>query len=122
MNEAGPAALVTGGATGIGRAIVNSLADAGARGLVCDLGEVPGELPGGWVSVSADVRQEAELERAFAEAGKQFPSLDIVVANAGVVPGWRDTESIDLGEWDDGVCYQRARGHRDDQTRRAPDE
>ena len=96
----GTSALVTGGTTGIGRAIVGQLADAGARGLSCDLDNHPGELPSGWDSISADVRNEDDLERTFAEAGDRFGALDIVVANAGVVPGWRETESIDLDEWD----------------------
>jgi NAD(P)-dependent dehydrogenase (short-subunit alcohol dehydrogenase family) len=97
----GTSALVTGGATGIGRAIVGQLADAGARGLSCDLDSHPVELPPGWHAVSADVRLEADIERTFAGAGERFGALDIVVANAGVVPGWRDTESIDLDEWDE---------------------
>lgn len=103
MNDllSGTSALVTGGATGIGRAIVGQLASAGVRGLSCDLETQAGELPSAWDSVSADVRSEADLERAFAEAGERFGTLDIVVANAGVVPGWRETASIDLDEWDE---------------------
>ena len=97
----GQAALVTGGATGIGRAIVMRLAAEGAHGLSCDLEPVAGQLPDGWSSEQADVRDEADVERVFAEAGNQYGRLDIVVANAGVVPGWRETDSIDLDEWDD---------------------
>lgn len=97
----GRSALVTGGSTGIGRAIVTELARAGARGLTCDLESAPGELPDGWTGMQADVRKEADLERLFAEAAEQWGQLDVVVANAGVVPGWRETESIDLDEWDD---------------------
>ena len=96
----GQVALVTGGSTGIGRAIVVKLAAEGVRGLNCDL-ESHSELPDGWSETQADVREEGELERAFAMAGEQFGRLDIVVANAGVVPAWRETEAIDLEEWDD---------------------
>ena len=96
----GTSAVVTGGATGIGRAIVGQLANAGARGLSCDLGSHPDELPSGWGATTADVRIETDLERSFAEAGDRFGTIDVVVANAGVVPGWSDTESIDLSEWD----------------------
>ena len=92
---------MTGGATGIGRAIVVALADAGVSGLTCDLDKPADALPSGWGAVAADVRNEADLERVFAEARKRFGALDTVVANAGVVPGWRETQSIDLDEWDD---------------------
>lgn len=105
----GTSAVVTGGATGIGRAIVGRLADAGARGLSCDLYNHPGELPPGWSATSADVRLETDLERTFAEAGDRFGTVDIVVANAGVVPGWSDTESVDLAQWD-GVFATNVRG------------
>lgn len=97
----GASAVVTGGATGIGRAIIDRLADAGARGLSCDLDSRTDELPSGWDSIAADVRVEADLERTFAAAGDHFGTIDVVVANAGVVPGWRETGSIDLAEWDD---------------------
>lgn len=97
----GKAALVTGGATGIGRAIVTQLADAGAQGLICDLETTSVDLPDQWTALSADVTREADIERGFDEARARYGTLDIVVANAGVVPGWSDTESIDLTEWDE---------------------
>jgi NAD(P)-dependent dehydrogenase (short-subunit alcohol dehydrogenase family) len=45
--------------------------------------------------VPCDVTDEASVQRAFAEvAGGR--GLDIVVANAGIVPPWRETEALDL--------------------------
>ncbi len=98
----GKTALVTGGAGGLGRAIARALRNAGARGTVIDL-DAPAAASGapvGWKSLAADVRDEASLMAAVNATVSAFGSLDIVVANAGVVPPWRETEHIVLEEWD----------------------
>jgi NAD(P)-dependent dehydrogenase (short-subunit alcohol dehydrogenase family) len=104
---AGRRALVTGGASGIGAAIVERLAGAGASGWVVDLrAPAPGELAPGWRSLVADVGDEAALAAACGQAG---PGLDVVVAAAGIVPPWRRLEALDLAEWDE-VFRVNARG------------
>jgi NAD(P)-dependent dehydrogenase (short-subunit alcohol dehydrogenase family) len=105
----GKVALVTGGAQGLGRAIAEGFAAAGARGLLFDL--VPGAdpLPEGWSRETGDVGKEQDVERAFARAKETFGRLDVVVANAGIVSTWHDTEAIDLAEWD-RVFAVNARG------------
>jgi NAD(P)-dependent dehydrogenase (short-subunit alcohol dehydrogenase family) len=95
-------ALVTGGSRGLGRAIAETFADAGACGLVLDL---PEELRAvapitGFSVVSGDVTREEDLRAAVAAAIAQFGRLDIVVANAGLVPPWRETSALDFQEWD----------------------
>ena len=96
----GRVALVTGAASGLGKAIAQHLADAGARGLALDVAECCPALPADWVALQGDVSIEADLSSAVAEISKTFGRLDIVVANAGLVPPWRDTADIDIEEWD----------------------
>jgi NAD(P)-dependent dehydrogenase (short-subunit alcohol dehydrogenase family) len=103
-------AVVTGGARGLGAAISSCLAASGARGAVLDLGAAHDGLPPpGWITIEADVRRPDSLERAFAEVTGQFGSIDIAVANAGIVPPWSSTESISLATWEE-VFAVNARG------------
>jgi NAD(P)-dependent dehydrogenase (short-subunit alcohol dehydrogenase family) len=95
---AGRVVAVTGGARGLGAAIVCRFAGEGATGVVLDLpSELGGELPDGWRGVEVDVRDDASVEAAFAEAGR----LDALVAAAGIVPGWASIRAIDLELWDE---------------------
>jgi NAD(P)-dependent dehydrogenase (short-subunit alcohol dehydrogenase family) len=91
-------ALVTGGIRGLGSAIARTFAEAGARGTVVDL--EPGACPEGWVSLTADVTAEEDVERVVAATVERFGRVDVVVANAGVVPPWSDATSFDLDALD----------------------
>jgi NAD(P)-dependent dehydrogenase (short-subunit alcohol dehydrogenase family) len=95
-------ALVTGGCRGIGRAIVECFAGAGSSGIAADIATAAADWrpPEGYAVQAADVTDEKQIAHAIAEADRRFGRLDIVVANAGVVPPWHDTEELDLGEWD----------------------
>ena len=95
----GRIALVTGAARGLGRTIVDHYARAGARGIGFDLRPPAMNFPAGWTAVAGNVCRESDLESAFATCIEQYGRLDIVVANAGVVPPWRETEFLDLEEW-----------------------
>ncbi len=100
---AGRVALVTGAARGIGKAIARCFADAGAVGTASDLERdaVAAATPDRWIAIAADVRNEASLASAMTATLGRFGRLDIVVANAGIVPPWSETEAIDLALWDD---------------------
>jgi len=104
---AGSKAVVTGGSSGIGAAIVGRLADAGAHGFVLDLRPVsPGVLPSGWNALAVDVGDDGALRAAFERVGG---GIDVLVAAAGIVPPWRRLGALDLEEWDE-VFRVNARG------------
>ena len=104
-------ALITGGSRGLGLAIAERFAAEGARGLLFDLPEPikTANAPAGFEFFIGDVTDEAMLEAAVARAMEDFGRLDIVIGNAGVVPPWRETEHLDLKEWD-RVMAINARG------------
>jgi NAD(P)-dependent dehydrogenase (short-subunit alcohol dehydrogenase family) len=98
----GKISLVTGGAGGLGRAIARLLQAAGAKGTVMDLDAPAATVaaPPGWRGLAGDVLDETSLNAAVQSTVEEFGRLDIVVANAGVVPPWKETENIVLDEWD----------------------
>jgi NAD(P)-dependent dehydrogenase (short-subunit alcohol dehydrogenase family) len=91
----GQVALVTGAAGGIGRAIADALATAGASVVGFDIEpDAAGD-----VSVVGDVTSEASVAEAFAAAVDAFGGVDIVVSNAGVASS-APIEETTLAEWE----------------------
>ena len=85
----GRRALVTGGARGIGAAIVRALADAGVQVAIADLDlaaafELAEQLGGRATAFEVDVRDRASIQAAFDAAALRMGGLDILAANAGV--------------------------------------
>lgn len=89
---AGKTAIVTGGARGIGRAIVERLAAEGAAVTFSqrdasegtDFARLLGDRGHSVAFVQADVRQEQDAERLVAEAHSRFGRVDILCNNAGI--------------------------------------
>ncbi|OIH97865.1 SDR family NAD(P)-dependent oxidoreductase [Curtobacterium sp. MCBA15_001] len=81
-SHAGMRAIVTGGASGIGAAIVQALRDRGAEVAVLDL-RVDG-LPDGTVAEQCDVGDDASVRRAVHAAVQALGGLDVLVNNAGI--------------------------------------
>ena len=87
-NLTGKGALVTGAASGIGKAIATAFIEAGARVLLCDLNgkaldEAVRELGNAAIGRVVDVSHESQVESAIRAAHDAFGSLEIVVNCAG---------------------------------------
>jgi 3-oxoacyl-[acyl-carrier protein] reductase len=119
IDLSGRFAVVTGGAQGIGRAIVERFLDSGAAVAIWDRDtalakKTAGEIArrGKAVAVSVDVTEFKDVARARDETVKAFGRVDILVNNAGIaglntttwdypVDEWRKVMSINL----DGQFY-----------------
>lgn len=103
-------ALVTGGAKGIGRAIVDALVRVGIPTAVLDsdatsLRETVDELAAQDARVTgshADIADQAAVEQAFAAAQAEFGPIGMVVANAGIA-AFGDAVTIPLTTFDRAV-------------------
>jgi 2-keto-3-deoxy-L-fuconate dehydrogenase len=92
----GLAALVTGGASGIGLATAQLLVARGARVAVLDI--AVDDLPEPLFGVRADVAEEQQVASAVADAVAELGRLDILVNNAGIgAQGTVEDNAID--EW-----------------------
>ncbi len=95
MDVAGKVAIVTGGGSGIGEAMVRRLASLGARVLVADVDDAGGrrvvesvaEMPGVASFLHVDVTSPAEIAEMIAEAQRRYGALDILHNNAGITVG-----------------------------------
>jgi len=100
----GKTAIVTGGATGIGKAIAMALAAHGVRIVIADLnGEAAKQaalsLGKDAQSFALDVSKRADVEKTFAQIEKALGAYDILIANAGVSTMNRAIDLTDE-EWD----------------------
>jgi NAD(P)-dependent dehydrogenase (short-subunit alcohol dehydrogenase family) len=90
----GRVAIVTGGAQGIGKAIVDGLVEEGATVVIADLNPPDGEI-------EADVANEADVQRMVDETVERHGRLDILINNAGLYASlaMRPFTEIPLEEW-----------------------
>jgi NAD(P)-dependent dehydrogenase (short-subunit alcohol dehydrogenase family) len=116
-------AVVTGAASGIGKAIATAFIEAGASVLLCDLNpkaldDAARELGDRAIGRVTDVSDETQVEGAMRAAREAFGSLDIVVNCAGfgaIMPltelpaeKWKSVLAVNLG----GVFYGVKHGAR----------
>ena len=104
-------ALVTGGATGIGRSAVLALAQEGydvainyasSAKAAKEVAALAQEMGAKTMLLPCDVSDEAAVRAMMAQVDAQFGHLDALVNNAGTTAKWKvkDLESLDLAEWD----------------------
>lgn len=94
LDLTGRAAIVTGGAKGIGFGIAYRLAEAGAKVLVADMDEKTARKTAGWLrdegwtaeAIKADVSDEQQVRDMIETCRDKFGSVDILVNNAGIYP------------------------------------
>jgi NAD(P)-dependent dehydrogenase (short-subunit alcohol dehydrogenase family) len=102
LQARGQRVVVTAGAAGIGRAIVEVLVGAGARVHICDVDAEALRACGRAFSVGttqADVSSETDVDRLFDEARATLGGLDVLVNNAGVAGPTGAVEEISPADW-----------------------
>src|SRR5881397_2774756 len=105
----GKIAVVTGSTRGIGRAIAEGLAAAGAVVTVNGRNPDPtqkaaAEIAAGGsktLAVAADVSNAADVERLINSTVATFGRLDVLVNNAGISPYYKPAETVTEAEWDE---------------------
>lgn len=99
--------LVTGGASGIGRAIVEYFCQEEARIAICDadpnaVAAFRAAFPDAIAEV-CDVRDEAQMQAFFAQVEAAWGGVDVVCANAGTGGPAGRIEELDYQQWQDCV-------------------
>lgn len=107
----GKVAVITGGASGIGRETARRFAAEGARVCVADLTDEPGEALAAELAglyVHADVTSAEDVQGMYAAAAERFGGIDICFNNAGISPpdddsildtaldAWRRVQEVNL--------------------------
>jgi NAD(P)-dependent dehydrogenase (short-subunit alcohol dehydrogenase family) len=98
---AGEIALVTGAASGIGKACVESLLRRGAAVVGLDLNPAIIALHRrpDYVGIVCDLTDESHIMRAMESAVKAFGGLDMLVLNAGIFPKATPLSTLSTGAW-----------------------
>jgi rhamnose utilization protein RhaD (predicted bifunctional aldolase and dehydrogenase)/NAD(P)-dependent dehydrogenase (short-subunit alcohol dehydrogenase family) len=99
---AGEVALVTGGASGIGKACVEAMLARGAAVVSLDLQPGNDDLAGrpDYYAIKCDVSDEAQVANALETAVRRFGGLDMVVLNAGIFPPGTPIAKLALDAWE----------------------
>jgi NAD(P)-dependent dehydrogenase (short-subunit alcohol dehydrogenase family) len=100
---AGRHAVITGGASGIGRAVALAFADEGARVTVADLNGAGAKAvasEAGGVGVRADVGRQAEIEALIERAEAEQGPIDLFFSNAGITGAPGGPPDLTEQDWD----------------------
>lgn len=101
-------AIITGGAAGMGSAITETIAKAGAKVVIADLeleaakelAEKIKENGGSALAVETDVSSKESLESMFKETLEEFGTVDILVNNAGIMDGREAVADVPDDLWE----------------------
>lgn len=108
ISLAGKRALVTGGNSGIGAAIVNELADAGAKVAINyvshpetaqQMAEAIWQKGGEAIIIAADIADPASVEAMFKTLDETWGGIDILINNAGIDGASGDGWEIAIEDW-----------------------
>ncbi|ERG67667.1 MULTISPECIES: SDR family oxidoreductase [Exiguobacterium] len=105
MRLSGKVAIVTGAASGMGKAIAELYAQEGAKVVVSDMNldgakHVAENISGEAIAIQTDVTSEEALQQLFDETVKTFGQVDILVNNAGIMDGMEPVGEISNERWE----------------------
>ena len=109
MAHHGKTALVTGGSSGLGRAIAETFLNEGARVVICDINQelladfrekVSSAHPDRTLVVECNITSDSALDDLFAQAAKQFGHLDYVINCAGIMDKFAPVVDMERETWD----------------------
>jgi rhamnose utilization protein RhaD (predicted bifunctional aldolase and dehydrogenase)/NAD(P)-dependent dehydrogenase (short-subunit alcohol dehydrogenase family) len=97
----GEVVLITGAASGIGKACVDAFLQRGATVVGVDVNPAITSLRSNvaYLGLVCDVTDTHAMEQALEQGVRRFGGLDMLVLNAGVFPGGTAIAEIDLDEW-----------------------
>ena len=87
--------VITGGSSGIGAALVDFYLARGSRVFSLDLNPSGSSA----IEIDCDVRDANSVSSAMAKVRNDSARIDVLIANAGVVPSWQSTENLDLADF-----------------------
>lgn len=101
-------AVITGGSSGIGRAVAERFIKEGAKVVIADINEVRlaetakevREAGGTIETIRTDVRSEEDNKQMIKFAIEKFGQLDILFCNAGIIDGFRTVGNMTNEIWD----------------------
>ncbi|HWW71488.1 MAG TPA: SDR family NAD(P)-dependent oxidoreductase [Duganella sp.] len=96
--------VVTGGASGIGKATAKRFVDEGARVVILDNNEAAidrtlGDIPGLVAAIAVDVSDYDAVARAFTGIDRHFAAIDVLINNAGISIRHAGFRSIEPEQW-----------------------
>lgn len=108
MRLDGKVAIITGAASGMGKAIAEGYAKEGAKVVVSDINLDGAKLVvegikasgGEAIAVQTNVASEDDLQRLFTETKQAFGTLDILVNNAGIMDGMEPVGEVTDERWE----------------------
>ncbi|WP_339758289.1 SDR family oxidoreductase [uncultured Hoeflea sp.] len=96
----GKRVLITGGGSGIGKAMAETFAAGGARVLVTDMDEAAlAQCPGSWLKMQGDASDPDHMQAVFARIASEWGGIDVVCANAGIAGPTALVENVEIEDF-----------------------
>ena len=97
----GEVVLVTGAASGIGKAVVDSMLARGAAVIALDVNPAVSELLNrpDYYGIVCDIADEDQIRNAIELGVRRFGGIDMLVLNAGLFPGGCRVDKLDMHTW-----------------------